>query len=137
MSYAARSDVEDRFGTGNISTNSNAWADLDNDGDADKITDRIVRALVVADNRIDDFLRGGPITVPIAGTTPITIVDLAASIAGIWLYDARSLDDSDDDTGQSFSNMRKMIEGTLKKIKTGAMRLDLARTTNVPHVVKQ
>ena len=134
--YCTRDDIEDLFGVENVKK----WADLDGDGNAVSIAARIARAIVVASAHIDDRLRGGPYVLPVAGS-PATLVDLAAALAGIWLYEARGVEDYDEATGEirdKVNARRKRAEKTLRDIRSGAIRLDatLANTgTTAPIVV--
>jgi phage gp36-like protein len=143
MSYAARTDVEQVFGPINVAK----WADLDNDEDAAKIAARIVTALAWADAEIDDRLRGGVYSLPLQGTTgslPATIVDLAANLAGVWLYEARGVQDFAEDTGIPFHRLsysRKRCESALTSIRNGSRLIDCLRAwpdaATAPFVVKE
>ncbi len=104
--YCTRSNIEAVFGVTNISN----WADLDNDQDADNITARITRAIVVVGAEIDDIFRVTGYRIPIAdsdGDTPTTIENLAATKAGLWLYEARGVNDMDN-SGQPMHRLRYM-----------------------------
>lgn len=94
MGYANRTDIEHLFGKANVQT----WADLDNDGDAQAIQDRIDTALAFADSFIDDRFRRSKYAVPLkpeAGATLDQITDVAARLAGWWLYANRGQDEQD------------------------------------------
>ncbi len=136
MSYCTRSDIEDLFGPLNVAK----WADLDNDQDATAIASRIARAIAVATARIDDRLRGGPYSLPIVGDPP-TLVNLAASLAGLWLYESRGVQDFSPETGVPMHRLRwfsEQAEKTLKDLRAGVLRLDVAlvgQGTTAPIVV--
>lgn len=134
MAYAVRSNVEDVFGVTNVTD----WADIDNDGVAQTITDRIARALVVAEARVDALLYMGPYTIPFA-TAPTEIVDVTAKLAGVWLYEHRGMADFDPKTGESANKLayiKRLAEETLKGVVEGSVRFILDEVEDVPAVVK-
>ncbi len=126
MPYSVRSNVESVYGVDNVSK----WADLDNDENAGSITARITRAIVVADDMIDNVLRVAHYTIPIAnaaGTTPVTIVELSAVMAGLWLYEARGSQDFDPNTGVPHHRLawrERWAKETLREIETQQFKLD-------------
>ena len=138
MSYCTRSDIEDLFGPLNVAK----WADLDNDQDAAAIAARIARAIAVSSAKIDDRLRGGPYSLPINGS-PATLVNLCASLAGVWLYESRGVQDYSPDGGFPVHRLRwfsEQAEKTLRDLRAGVLRLDVALTgygTTAPMVVKE
>lgn len=92
--YCERGDIEDVFGIQNVAK----WADLDNNEDADAIDSRIARSIAYATARIDAALSGGVFRIPIANadaTIPTLINDVAANLAGVWLYESRGVVDMD------------------------------------------
>lgn len=122
MSYCTRSDIEDLFGPVNVAK----WADLDNDQTAAAITARIERAIVVSSAKINDRLRGGPYLLPIVGDPP-TLVNLCASLAGLWLYESRGVQDFSPETGVPMHRLRwfsEQAEKTLRDLRAGVLRLD-------------
>lgn len=134
--YCEKTDVEAVFGASNIEK----WADLDSDGDAGKIAARIEAAIVFAHNRVDDLLRGGPYAIPIVGVAPHTIKDAAAKLAGVWLYEARGVEDFDESSGEMLhrlSPIKRDAERTLAHIRGGALRLDLPEARTTPEVVTE
>jgi len=136
VSYCTRSDIEDLFGPLNVAK----WADLDNDQDAAAIAARVARAIEVATAKIDDRLRGGPYSLPIVGDPP-TLVNLAASLAGLWLYESRGVQDFSPETGVPMHRLRwfsEQAEKTLKDLRAGVLRLDVTlvgQGTTAPIVV--
>jgi hypothetical protein len=125
--YCTTADINQVFGP----TNVTKWADLDNDADAAKIASRITAAIAYASEAIDDVLRCTSYAIPVVNasdTTPITIKDLAAKLAGIWLYEARGYPDVDRESGQPvhrYAWMKKDCEQTLEEIRTGRRKLDV------------
>ena len=135
--YCTRSDIEDLFGVVNVAK----WADLDNDADATKIAARIARAITGASASIDDRLRDSLYVLPITGS-PSTLVNLCASLAGVWLYECRGSQDMNEVTGQPMHRLswhRNRAEQTLRELKAGTIRLDATTVgsgTTAPMVVK-
>lgn len=129
MAYATRSDIEARFGEANVFQ----WADLDNTRTAADITARITTALDQAESDVDDALRGGIYTLPVANlgsVTPAAIVDAVAKMAAVWLYELRGVQDFNPDTGQAVHKLiyhKKRAEEMLQKIKTGQVMLDAVK----------
>ena len=92
--YCVRSDVEATFGVQNVES----WAKLQDSYSAANITTRITRAIAVASEEIDDVLRFAGIEIPCVdedGSTPTTIEQICADLAGVWLYESRGVDDID------------------------------------------
>lgn len=124
--YCEKSDIADVVGN----TNLEAWADISNSEDAAEITARINRAIDVASDEIDDAMRTSPYLIPLvtaAGITPTVIVDIAAKLAGVWLYDPRGSEDWDRETGKplhSLSPVKAEAEKKLEDIRTGKKRID-------------
>lgn len=90
--YCARSDIEATFGVMNVKK----WAALEDDYTAANITTRITQAIAVASEDIDDILRFAGFEIPCvnsSGTTPTTILQICADLAGVWLYESRGIDD--------------------------------------------
>ena len=124
--YCTRAQIEDRYGTTNVSD----WADLDNDANAATIAGGITRAIDVVSDKIDDTLRRSPYRIALstpAGATPTQIVDIAANLAGAWLYKSRGVEDFDNERGVAVHKLSG-IEGEamrqLNDIKTGRVPLD-------------
>ncbi len=127
--YCVRADVESVFGHHNIQK----WADIENHGNGAHIGGRIARAIEAATAEIDDRLRGGPYLVPIA-TVPTTIRQLAARLAGVWLYESRGIEDFDEATGRAIHRLawhREHVDRVLKEIMAGGRRLDAALASGV------
>lgn len=134
MSYCNRSDIEALFGAVNVKK----WADLDNTEVEAPITARVATAIEYAQATIDDRLRGGRYTIPLAEPPPTTVVDTAARLAGFWLYDARGVQDFNEVTGQPISRLlghyKKAIQ-TLTDIRRGTVRLPLTSKRTAPEVI--
>jgi len=138
--YAARTDIEQIYGADNVSK----WADLDNDENPTTITTRINRSLTFATNEINDTLRGGRYVLPITDlSAAVTLVDLCATMAGVWLYESRGVEDFDPETGRSVHKlvfMRDRAKKKLEAIRANRIQLDVELTTQkgtaVPRAIK-
>ncbi len=128
--YCAQSNVEDVFGIENVKQ----WSDLDGSGSAD--TARITRACDVASEMIDDALRTTNHKIPHVKKSDSdnpsdTIVNLAATFAGIWLYEARGVQDYNPSTGAIVHRLefiRQRAEAMLEDIRTGKLMLDAEKS---------
>ena len=119
--YCDRSDIEDLFGTVNVEK----WGDLNNTKVPAEIAARIARAISTSSDDMDDQLRQGPYLIPVvtaAGTTPGTIVDICAKLAGVWLYEARGTEDSKGI--HRLSSVKGEAHLALANIRTGKTRID-------------
>ena len=121
--YCTRSDINDIFGTNNVTT----WADLDSDADADNISAHIARGIAWATTEINDRLRGGPYEIPLPATVAATITDICATLAGVWLYRSRGTDDETEIDKYKWHWQR--CETTLSEIRAGKRRLDATSST--------
>ena len=124
--YCTRSDIEDMYGAKNVAK----YADLDNDADTTAIAARIARAIEAVGAEIDDVMRCCAYRLPLeteSGTTPTSIKYLAASMAGIWLYEARGGEEYDPRSGQPvhrYEHRKTSNCSTLEEIRAGQRRLD-------------
>jgi len=91
MAYCTKSDIEDRYGASNVAD----WADLDDDGNSTKITDRITSAIAYASTYIDDRLRRSDLNfklpISVSGSIPATLVDVCRRLAGYTLSTGRGV----------------------------------------------
>jgi hypothetical protein len=126
MAYCTKAGIEAIYGVTNVAT----WADMDEDEDATKIAARIALAISVADAEIDDFARLIEKIIPLAdadGTTPVTITNLAGTMAGIWLYEARGSQDFDQKTGAPYHRLAfklEWVQRVLDQLRTGRRKID-------------
>lgn len=125
MSYATRSDIESIFGTANVTR----WSQL-SPAVVTADTDRIARALAVADNTINDLFRGSKYSVPLtgaAGSLPVVVVDWAAKIAGVWLYNSRGFKDGATNDEDDKNRVRRHRTDAIEEIRqylAGALSMD-------------
>lgn len=130
--YIAQSDVENLFGQANV----RIWSNIDNHDDSETPNaTRITAAIAYAEDMVDDRLRDGPFSVPVTGTIPTTLKDICARLAGVWLYEARGVDDFDPDTGRELHKYefhRRYAMKTIDKLIRGEMTLNSPRTEDGP-----
>ncbi len=132
MAYCAQTDIERRFGATQVAK----WADIDADGDATKIANRIASAIVYADVEIDDRLRGGPYTVPFSSPTPATVTRISAELAGVWLFEGRGIHEWSPEGGgeHRLSGIERKAREMLLAIRSGLLALDVNQVASHPRV---
>lgn len=111
--YATLEDVEDWYGIDNVAQ----WSQLDNNlATADFI--RVARALAYADRQIDRELKTGGYIAPIASSSADfkLLTDIAAEMAGAWLYFARGLRDTSEAMDGKMEAHRKHAEDELQDL---------------------
>lgn len=136
--YCVKGDIEAIFGPTNVGT----WADLDNDADPVKIAARIALAIDYASNEIDDRLRNSRYVIPLTTSEPAipdTVKRMGATYAGVWLYEARGVDDVDNDSGSPRHRLSIHVDrfdAWIKMVLSGQTHLDavLRVETTVPKV---
>lgn len=122
--YCTQAQIEDVFGIENVKQ----WSDLDNSLVTD--TARIARAIAVVSERIDDVVRITNYKIPLAdedAAISASISDLAATLAGIWLYEARGSQDFNPQTGEVAHRLefkRQRVEQMLSDIRDQRIRLN-------------
>lgn len=124
MAYSTRVDVEEIFGIKNVAQ----WADLDNDRNETDIASRITKGIAVSDAFINNRFRRTRYRIPVVcSTSPETLVDIAAKLAGVWLYENRGIRDVDPDSGNPKHALmwhKKEANRLLDQIISGAIELD-------------
>ena len=122
--YCDDEDIKSIFGAVNVQQ----WADIDNDGDAVKITARIDAAIAWAMSEIDDKLRGGRYTIPFDySAVPSCIMDATATLAGVRLYESRGVKDFDPESGRPVHRLewhRKRAYNQIREVQAGLRTLD-------------
>jgi len=131
--YADEDDMNDIFGSCNVQK----WADLDNDQDTAKITARINRALLATASMINSRLSSCGFTIPLVAEdgaeNPYILVDLNASLAGIWLYEHRGIDDFDPKTGRTVHRLiylKEQAMATLEGMCSGIYDIGAVRSSS-------
>jgi hypothetical protein len=126
MAYSADADIEAIFGP----TSVDAWADLDGDADATKMTARKLLARNIAYAHINDLARETHYTIPLAnasGSTPVTVTNWEATLAGIYLYEWSGTIEFDPRSGapaHRLEFLRSTILRTLEEFRTGRRKID-------------
>ncbi len=124
MAYCTRSDIEQRFGADSVAD----FADLDEQTNTTTMTSRINYAIDVAEAEVDSIMRCSPYAVPIVGidtTTPVLLTHICATLAGVYLYTARGVQNYDPATGRGVHSyefhrqdaltlLRALADGTRK-----------------------
>ena len=137
VGYATREDVEAIFGSSNVAK----WADMDNLGLEETITARINAALQYAAAQIDSRLGVSGFTVPLelidgGDEYPVVIVNLAAALAGVWLYESRGIEDKGEIAHRLVYNKTKALEA-LEAIATGRLAVGCKRSgPSFPRVIR-
>ena len=117
--YCARTDIEALFGPSNVST----WADLDNDENATSITNRITASIAAAGDDLDSWFRNTSFSIPLAdedGDGSPFITTLAATYAGVWLYENHGVDRE-----HGLESARTRYEQTVQEIRSGLREIDI------------
>ena len=124
--YCELANIQAAFGTNNVTQ----WSDLDTDEDAAAKAARVAAAIAYASDAIDDVIRITNYTIPLANqasTTPTTITNLAAVLAGLWLYEARGTQAMNARTGDPVHRLafrREYAERTLEQLRASKIKLD-------------
>lgn len=128
-SYCTRTNINDVFGIKNVEQ----WADLDNDKNESDINARVARAVAVSTAFMDNRFRRTRYTIPIVcSSSGETLVDIAAKLAGVWLYENRGIRDVDPASGNpKHALMWHKTEANrlLDQIISGAIELDAPQSS--------
>lgn len=143
MAYCTQSDIEQIFGVRNVAT----WSNLDNSStSADG--PRINAAIEYARTWLDDRFAGGRYQLPLTtdgSNVPSTIRDLAARLAGVWLYESRGMDEQDEN-GRPFNRLafhRRYVERQVlrfiseRDLLNAVRRQGAAGQSSVPQINEQ
>ena len=130
--YIVKSDVEDQFGIDNVIV----WSDLSGTGSVDD--NRINRAIDYAEDRIDDWFRGGRYAIPFVFSAgiPQTVKFWASVYAGAWLYRSRGI--RDEDAGERINVLEKGeggvggVDGEIREYMANIRQLNAASTRSQP-----
>jgi hypothetical protein len=122
--YCVAADVYFVYGK----TNTNAWADLDNDNDYNVINARITTAIDYATDYLNSRLTLGPYTIPFTIPYPKTIIRMTAMYAGLMLYDGRQVVTAD--APDQVSRQRMIFDMYVQQIHRGQLKLVHATTTD-------
>lgn len=126
--YITTSDLEDVFGSVNISE-AGSWADINEDGNATTISDRITVAISYAEALVNNSLRSTRYKLPLS-TADQLVQTITATLAGDHLYRSKGL--YDDDTTSKVAALLERAEEHLEAIASGRIRLDVTLSHNGP-----
>ena len=115
--YSMTQDVYDIYGKANIWR----WSDPDNNGDQVVVTDRINWANRMAEAYVNGRLARGRYTIPFCKPAVPMVIILAASYAGLYLYDTRRVVSADADN--RVSAQKKNADMWIKQIVGGQLKL--------------
>lgn len=128
--YCVLADIEDLFGATNVAT----WSKLQSDDSAATILARQTRAIAAVCAKMDAYFRKAGYRIPVVdedGSTPTEVKDCAATLAGIWLYQARGVDDVDRN-GMPANKLRWHYEDALRflaDVRDGNIRINAIEHT--------
>jgi hypothetical protein len=125
--YCELADMEAVFGRDNIE----AWADINNDANADDIAQQQARAANLATSKMNLLFRRSDYAIPFSGTDRTITDDWTAKWAGLILYDLRGSQDMDED-GKPFhkySGLKNRMKAEIRDVVSGKYCLDLAVKT--------
>lgn len=116
--WTSRSELDLLFGSDNV----DKWADLDNDGDASKITDRIDWAVREATEDARLRLVGSPVVASRLSCAPRPLRIAVTKLAGVLLYEARGVVDTSDEEGRHrLTTHRKQAEVFFRNVRAGQL----------------
>lgn len=121
--YIGSADVEAVWGVDNVAR----WSNLDND-DAAANERRIQAAIDTAERIINDRFTGSRYAVPLSATTDrlFQVIDWAAKLAGVWLYQNRGIRDEDDQTSGKMSATKIEVQADIDLYFAGTRILNAA-----------
>ncbi len=135
MAYCTRADIETVFGAANVAT----WADRDETADPVAIAARIAAAITHVTDFVNSYFRGSRYNVPFAEPLPAIMKNAVATLAGVWLYEGRGVEDFDPASGAPGHRLRwskRDAEATLFAIRSGTLQVDITPiATGTPEVV--
>lgn len=124
--YISASDLNARWGEANIT----AWSDLIANGKT-RDTARIDRAIQVAESRVEALFRQKrryiiPFQPGEGGQIDPQLTDWIATMAGVWLYDARAVRRGADEDAAGPGQSMQEVERQIAAAAGGGLGLDLA-----------
>lgn len=121
--YIAQSDIEDVFGKDNVAV----WSNLDGEADAD--TARITRAIVLAEEDVENRFRGGKYRLPFS-PIPEVVKNWCATLAGIWLFENRPGYKTTDEEWEGFSKLEEKVGDDIDAYTGGKRQLSATLISN-------
>jgi hypothetical protein len=127
--YCTQANVEAIYGTGNV----DKWLTLASTDNSAAKTARINALIAEASETFDEVAREAGYHTPMAndaGTTPVTVQAWTARWVGVLAYEARGVDDFDNESGQPYHRLtwaRRECLRRLRDLATGAWVPDAVR----------
>lgn len=125
--YCTQTDVEYRFGTTNLDT----YLNMDGANTAAEKTARMTAAIEAVSAEFDDVMRSCQYATALPVTNdsaayPTSVIDWAAWAAGIWVYEANGVLDTDKEGNpiHKYTFRKIWCDRMLEEIRTGKRRLD-------------
>lgn len=115
--YIGQSDIEDKFGSENVTI----WSDLNNTGSIDG--DRIERSINYAEEKVENLFRSTNYLVPFT-PVPKVIIDWMTTYAGLWLFSNRPKHLGGDPINEGFDLMERMTEKDINTYLMGQATLN-------------
>jgi len=116
--YISQSDIENIFGVNNVI----AYSNLDSDNTTVNIT-RVQAAIEWAESYVNSRFRNGKYQIPFP-TTCKEVVNWCATLAGIWLYEARGMRDGNEE-GNKLSDKKREINSEIASCLAGELYLNV------------
>ena len=130
MSYIARADIDNIFGTANVT----AWSQLDATIQDTADSARIATAIAWAEEDVENRLRDGRYAIPLAGTSgtlPKCVVEWCAVKAGVWLYRSRGMTTTaNDGDADRYAGMEKYANEQIDLVIAGKVKPALQRQSS-------
>lgn len=115
MALCTRANIEAIFGTDNVAK----WANLGGSDSEATVTARITQAIAVAEAKALAILAGGPHSLTrLAANPPTLVVDAVATLAGVWLYECRGLQDYSADRREGSAGRHRLAGNEEKALQT-------------------
>ena len=121
--YISQSSIENIFGVNNIKH----WSNLDNT-DLAVDTTRVSLAISWAEEHVNNRFRNGLYSIPFS-TIPQEVINWCATLAGIWLYQSRGMNDENEE-GNKLTRLKVDIERQISECLAGMTTLDAIRCSN-------
>jgi len=131
LQWTSRREMELLFGPENI----RQWADLNNENDAEHISDRIDWSAENATAEARELLVDSPVDLDNLTEAPLTLRMNVSRMAGVLLYESRGVKDTDSDEGKHKLRYHKDEAAKyFQKVRAGSIRIGRS-ATSVPGVI--
>lgn len=134
MSYSVQADVNSLFGEENV----NRWGAVNTADDASDIATNVTNAITWADAAINGLFTDGPYPTPFS-PVPTLVGHWSATLAGVYLYRKRGLQDEGDDVAGKLTALEKDVKREMGWYVSGSRRLQTVTSHDngtAPYVVR-